>query len=123
VGDQVHRLPRGQLLLHQADERGNRVIGPEVKLVTDLLSRIEEHPIDVLRRLQFRVTVNTDNRLMSDVTLSSELSSLVAAFDYGWNDLEWLTINAMKSAFSPFDQRLRIINGIIKPGFALLQTP
>ena len=40
------------------------------------------------------------------------------AFGYGWSDIEWLTINAMKSAFGPFDERLRIINTVIKPGFA-----
>jgi adenosine deaminase len=64
------------------------------------------------------VTVNTDNRLMSQVTLSSEFSRLVAEFGYGWGDVEWLTINAMKSAFAGFDERLRLINTVIKPGFA-----
>ena len=78
----------------------------------------EEHPIGLLRQLSFRVTVNTDNRLMSEVTLSSEFHRLAEAFGYGWSDFEWLTINAMKSAFAHFDQRLRIINTVIKPGFA-----
>ena len=45
------------------------------------------------------------------------------AFDYGWSDIQWLTINAMKSSFWSFEQRLRLINGVIKPGFSLLQTP
>jgi adenosine deaminase len=75
-----------------------------------------------LKRLRFRVTVNTDNRLMSDITLSRELSGLVETFGYGWDDLEWMTVNAMKSAFAPFDQRLRVINEIIKPGFASLKS-
>jgi adenosine deaminase len=67
------------------------------------------------------VTVNTDNRLMSGVSLSSEFSALADAFGYGWADIEWLTINAMKSAFAPFDERLAIINEVIKPGFAALR--
>jgi adenosine deaminase len=75
----------------------------------------------LLRDLSFRVTVNTDNRLMSGVTLSSELVALTEAFGYGWADLQWLTINAMKSAFAPFDERLAIINQVIKPGFAGLR--
>ena len=79
---------------------------------------IEEHPIDLLRRLRFRVTVNTDNRLMSGISLSSEFSTLAAAHGLDLDDLEWLTLNAMKSAFWPFDGRLRIINEQIKPGFA-----
>ncbi|HEY1000623.1 MAG TPA: hypothetical protein VGD83_13360, partial [Streptosporangiaceae bacterium] len=66
----------------------------------------------------FRVTVNTDNRLMSQVTLSSEFHRLVTEFGYGWTDIEWLTVNAMKSAFAGFDERLRLINTVIKPGFA-----
>jgi adenosine deaminase len=59
---------------------------------------------------------------MSDITLSQELTNLVDAFGYGWDEIEWLTINAMKSAFWPFDERLRLINGQIKPGFAALRA-
>ena len=67
---------------------------------------IAEHPFDLLARLRFRVTVNTDNRLMSDTTMSQEMLRLVEAFGYGWSDLERFTINAMKSAFISFDERL-----------------
>ncbi len=63
-------------------------------------------------------SIETDNRLMSDVTLSDEFHHLVNAFGYGLSDIEWLTLNAMKSAFAHFDQRLRLINEVIKPGFA-----
>ena len=83
---------------------------------------IDEHPIGLLSRLRFRVTVNTDNRLMSDVSMTSEMAALVEAFGYGWDDLEWLTLNAMKSSFWPFDKRLRIINERIKPGYAALKA-
>jgi adenosine deaminase len=69
------------------------------------------------------VTVNTDNRLMSGVTLSSEFHALAGAFGIGLDDMEWLTINAMKSAFAPFDERLEIINEVIKPGYAALRAP
>ena len=68
--------------------------------------RFADHPIGLLRRLYFRVTVNTDNRLMSDTTMSREFALLAEAFGYGWADLQWFTVNAMKSAFIPFDQRL-----------------
>ena len=83
---------------------------------------IAEHPIGLLARLRFRVTVNTDNRLMSGVSLTSEMAALVEAFGYGWDELEWFTLNAMKSSFWPFDQRLRIINEQIKPGYAALRA-
>jgi adenosine deaminase len=87
---------------------------------TGAAKSIAEHPIGLLRRLHFRVTVNTDNRLMSDCTMSSEMAALVDAFGYGWADLQWLTVNAMKSAFLPFDERLALINDVIKPGYAPL---
>ena len=62
---------------------------------------VAEHPIDLLRRLRYRVTVNTDNRLMSGVSLSSEFAALDEAFGIGLGEMEWLTINALKSAFAP----------------------
>ena len=64
------------------------------------------------------MTVNTDNRLMSGTSLSAEFAKLVEAFGYGWDDLQWFTVNAMKSAFAPFTERLELINGVLKPGFA-----
>ena len=52
--------------------------------------------------------------------MSSEMQALVDAFGYGWAELQWLTVNAMKSSFLPFDERLAMINEVIKPGYAEL---
>ncbi len=81
---------------------------------------IEEHPIGVLMDLKFRVTVNTDNRLMSATSLSQEFAQLVAAFGIGWDRIRRLTINAMKSAFLPFDERVRFLDEVIRPAYAPL---
>ena len=89
---------------------------------TGVVERIEDHPIDKLVALRFRVTVNTDNRLMSGVTMSSEMAALVDAFEYDWARLRWLTVNAMKSSFLPFRERLQIIEQIIKPRYAPLEA-
>ncbi len=83
---------------------------------------IAEHPVELLRALRFRVTINTDNRLMSGITLSSEFEACAEAFGWTLDDMEWLTLNAAKSAFFPFDQRLEMINSVIKPGYAALRT-
>jgi adenosine deaminase len=91
----------------------------QTKAVPDMRS-IADHPIGKLKDLGFRVTVNCDNRLMSGTSMSREFQLLVDAFDYGIDDLRWFTINAMKSAFLPFDQRLAIINDVIKPAYAAL---
>jgi adenosine deaminase len=110
----------GRLAAYVRDKRIPLEMCPTSNVQTGAVASIEEHPIGLLRRLAFRVTVNTDNRLMSGVSMTSEMSALVEAFDYGWEDLRWLTVNAMKSAFLPFDERLALIEGTVKPGFATL---
>jgi adenosine deaminase len=108
----------GRLAAYVRDRRIPLEMCPTSNVQTGAAPSIADHPLRLLRQLQFRVTVNTDNRLMSQVTLSSEFHRLAQEFGYGWSDVEWLTINAMKSAFAGFDERLRLINTVIKPGFA-----
>jgi adenosine deaminase len=108
----------GRLAAYVRDRRIPLEMCPTSNIQTGAAPSIARHPLRLLRQLSFRVTVNTDNRLMSQVTLSSEFHRLVTEFGYGWSDVEWLTINAMKSAFTGFDERLHLINTVIKPGFA-----
>ena len=108
----------GRLAAYIRDRRIPLEMCPTSNVQTGAAPSIAQHPIRLLRQLSFRVTVNTDNRLMSQVTLSSEFHRLAAEFGYGWSDIEWLTVNAMKSAFAGFDERLHLINTVIKPGFA-----
>jgi adenosine deaminase len=112
----------GRLAAFVRDRRVPLEMCPTSNVQTGAAVSIEEHPIDLLRRLRYRVTVNTDNRLMSGVTLSSEFKALAGAFGIGLDEMEWLTTNAMKSAFAPFDERLEIINEAIKPGYAALRA-
>src|SRR6266699_743625 len=113
----------GRLASFVRDRRIPLEMCPTSNVHTGAARSIKEHPIGLLRQLSFRVTVNTDNRLMSGVSLSSEFAALCEAFGYGWSDVQWLTINAMKSAFAPFDERLELINTVIKPGFAAAMAP
>ncbi|SDH59914.1 adenosine deaminase [Actinokineospora alba] len=110
----------GRLASYVRDRRIPLEMCPSSNLQTGAATSIGEHPIGLLTSLRFRVTVNTDNRLMSGCSMSSEMAALVEAFDYGWSDLQWFTINAMKSAFIGFEERLAIINDVIKPGYAKL---
>jgi adenosine deaminase len=71
--------------------------------------------------LHFRVTVNTDNRLMSSTSMTREFAELHKAHGYTLDDMQWFTINALKSAFLPFDQRLELINGLVKPAYEALR--
>ena len=110
----------GRLAAYVRDQRIPLEMCPASNVQTGAASSIAEHPIGLLTRLRFRVTVNTDNRLMSQTSMTKEMSALVDAFGYTVEDLRWFTINAMKSAFLPFDERLAIIDDVIKPGYAEL---
>jgi adenosine deaminase len=59
---------------------------------------------------------------MSKTSMTNEFVELADAFGWGLDDFEWLTVNAMKSAFASFPERLRIINGIVKPRYALMRA-
>ncbi len=112
----------GRLASFVRDRRVPLEMCPTSNVNTGVCDTIAEHPIGLLRQLRFRVTVNTDNRLMSDISMSREFANLNEAFGWGWSDFEWFTINAMKSSFWPFDQRLRIIDEKIKPRYAALKA-
>ena len=110
----------GRLAAYVRDMRIPLEMCPTSNVHTGAAPSLAEHPIGLLAALRFRVTVNTDNRLMSGVTLSDEFAALAATFGYDWPDLQWFTVNAMKSAFIGFDERLALINDVIKPGYAAL---
>ncbi len=112
----------GRLAAYVRDRRIPLEMCPSSNVQTGAAESIETHPIGLLRRLGFRVTVNTDNRLMSGTSMSHEMELLSAAFGYGLDDMQWFAINAMKSAFIPFDERLVIINDHIKPQFTALRA-
>ncbi|OBB98711.1 adenosine deaminase [Mycobacterium sp. 852002-40037_SCH5390672] len=125
IVDDIEVLADGKVRLGQQasilrDKRIPLELCPSSNVQTGAVNSIAEHPFDLLARARFRVTVNTDNRLMSDTFMSREMHRLVEAFGYGWSDLERFTINAMKSAFIPFDERLAIIDEVIKPRYAVL---
>ncbi|MBO0840536.1 MAG: adenosine deaminase, partial [Sciscionella sp.] len=95
----------GRLAAYVRDRRIPLEMCLSSNLQTGAAASIAEHPIGLLTKLRFRVTVNTDNRLMSHCSMSSEMAALVEEFGYSWADLRWFTINAMKSAFIGFDER------------------
>ncbi|MDN5744656.1 MAG: adenosine deaminase [Nocardioidaceae bacterium] len=111
----------GRLASYVRDTRLPLEMCPSSNVQTGAAASIAQHPIKLLADLRFRVTVNTDNRLMSRTTLTHEFGLLHEAFGYGWAEMEWLSVNAMKSAFLPYDQRLELITDVIKPWYAHLK--
>ncbi|MEH0110368.1 adenosine deaminase [Tersicoccus sp. MR15.9] len=75
-------------------------------------TRLDQHPFDLLFQTGFKVTVNTDNRLMSNTTLSDEMALLVDAFGYDLDDLLAITLNAVDAAFAPLSVRTALAEAI-----------
>ncbi|HEX2805340.1 MAG TPA: adenosine deaminase [Kineosporiaceae bacterium] len=122
-GVDSHGRPRVQLGRVAAWVRDTRTpleLCPTSNVNTGAAPSIKEHPITLLKDLRFRVTVNTDNRLMSNTSMTREMIQLVEQAGWSLADLRWVTINALKSAFIPFDERLAIIEEVVKPGYARL---
>ena len=79
---------------------------------------LAEHPFRLFYQEKFRVTLNTDNRLMSNTSMTREFEAARDTFGLTMDDFERITINAMKSAFLPYDRRCEFIYSVIKPGYA-----
>lgn len=88
---------------------------------TGAAASLERHPFKVLYQEKFRVTLNTDNRLMSDTSMTQEFEAAATTFGLTLDDFEKITINAMKSAFLPYSERCDLIYNRIKPGYARIR--
>ncbi|GAB3495576.1 adenosine deaminase [Nocardiopsis coralliicola] len=110
----------GRLAASVRDKRIPLELCPTSDVAAGAVPSLREHPIEALRRLRFRATVNTDARLLNATSMTAEFDRLNAVFGYGHDTLRWFTVNAMKSAFVGHDERLDLINRVIKPGYARL---
>jgi adenosine deaminase len=110
----------GRLAGYVRDLRIPLELCPSSNVQTGAASSIAEHPIGLLSRLRFRVTVNTDNRLMSGTSMTREMLLLSEAFGWGLEEMRWVTVNALKSSFLPFNERLALIEQVVKPAYAAL---
>jgi len=135
----AHRIGHGTRLIEDIAVADGKVIklGDLAQYVLDkripleicLLSNVhtgaapslEQHPFKILYQANFRVTLNTDNRLMSDTSMTREFEAAAETFGLTLDDFEKITINAMKSAFLPYDQRCELIYQTLKPGYARIR--
>ncbi len=136
----AHRIGHGTRLIEDMVLYDDKIIrlGPLAQYVLDHRIPIEvclssnvhtgatpslaQHPFPHYLHNGFRVTLNTDNRLMSRTSMTDEYLLAVQHFGCTLDQLEKLTINGMKSAFSHYDERLRVIFERIKPGYAALRA-
>ena len=116
VDDKVVKL--GDLAQYVLDKRIPLEICLLSNVHTGATPSLEQHPFKTLFKEKFRVTLNTDNRLMSNTTMTREFEAASETFGLTLDDFEKISINAMKSAFLPYDQRCDLIYKTLKPGYA-----
>jgi adenosine deaminase len=112
----------GPLASYVRDRRIPLELCPTSNLQTGAVKTYSDHPIGILAKLRFRVTLNTDNRLMSRTSMSNEMIQCVRSFGWKFADLQRVTVNSLKSSFIPFEERLEIIEKVVKPAFAAISA-
>jgi adenosine deaminase len=111
-------LQLGELAQFVLDRQVHLEMAPTCNTQIGAVASVAAHPIGPFLRRGFNVSVNTDNRLMSDVSPSSELWAVADACSLSWGEIRQLVVNGIQSGFAPFDERRRIITDIVDPWFA-----
>ncbi|MGY2003851.1 adenosine deaminase [Blastococcus sp. SYSU DS1024] len=96
-------------------------VAPSSNVQTGAYPSLAEHPVDRLHRLGFAVTLNTDNRLMSGVSVTSEIAGVATTFGWTWGDVQTVTERALAGAFLPAGERQRLLDDVVRPGYAALR--
>jgi adenosine deaminase len=112
--------PAGPLAKRVLAEQVPLEVAPSSNVQTGAYPSLAAHPIDRLHRLGFAVTVNTDNRLMSGVSVTSEIADVATTFGWTWDDVQTVTERALGAAFLPAGDRERLLADVVRPGYAAL---
>ena len=115
-------LVLGPLATFIRDRQIHLEMAPTCNTQIGAVASVRDHPVIPFMRAGFNVGVNTDNRLMSDVSPSSELIALNDAHGLSWTEIERLVTNAISSGFAPLPERKRILNEIVSPAYTTLKA-
>lgn len=96
----VEDLPNGRIARQVLDQQIHLEVAPTSNLQTGIADAYAYHPIKNLFELGYNVGINTDNRLMSDTSMSKEFQECQNAFGWGLAEFRELTLNAMNAAFT-----------------------
>ena len=104
------------------DEQVPLEVAPASNVQTGAYPSLAEHPVDRLHRLGFAVTLNTDNRLMSGVSASSEFADVATTFGWSWDDVETVTERALTASFADDAEKARLLADVVRPAYAALRA-
>lgn len=102
IGHGCRLRENGDLLHYVNDHRIPLECCPSSNVQTGAIRNLESHPLKLYKDLGLRVTVNTDNRLITDTTVSKELWLCHTRMGLGLSDIQQIVLNGFKSAFLPF---------------------
>ncbi len=111
-------LELGQLAQYVLDRQVHLEMAPSCHVHVGAVPNFESHPLVRWHRHGFNVGVNTDNRLMSGVSVSSEFHRLSETFGLTWAEIEALSVAAIDSGFGDLHERRRILDEVVRPGYA-----
>ena len=113
-------LRLGRLAQYVLDHQIHLEMAPTCNTQIGAVPSVADHPIGPFLRHGFNVSVNTDNRLMSHVSPSSEMWAVASAFDLSWEEVGRLVENGVRSSFAPFETRQRVLDSVVRPAYAAL---
>jgi adenosine deaminase len=117
VGDDGE-LTLGPLAQYVLDHQVHLEMAPTCNTQIGAVASVADHPIGPFLRAGFNVSINTDNRLMSHVSPSSEMWAVATAFDCSWDELHRYVRNGIESSFAPYAERQRLLADVVDPWFA-----
>jgi len=122
IADEVPLEGRlGPVAQRVLDHRVPLEVAPSSNVQTGAYPSLSEHPVDRLHRGGFTVTLNTDNRLMSGVSVTSEFTDVASTFGWSWDDVQTVTERALAGAFVEESERNRLLADVVRPGYAALR--
>lgn len=114
--------PLGELAERVRDEQVVLEVAPSSNVQTGAYPSLADHPVDRLHRAGFAVTLNTDNRLMSGVSVTSEVTDVVRTFGWTWDDVQTVTERALRAGFADDAVRARIATEVVRPAYDALRA-
>jgi adenosine deaminase len=117
----LERVHLGPLATYVRDRQIPLELAPTCNVQIGAVRTLAHHPVALFHRLGIRATINTDNRLMSGVSVASEVHAVASVNRFGWPDIEAVQVTGIQSAFCSLDERRHIERDIIRPAYANLE--